>query len=429
MTRPRRAALVAGFRTPFLRAGSDFARLDVLELARAVTTELLQRTNLDPAEVQHLIYGNVTRPVAYSNLARELVLAAGLPRTTPADTVTLACASACQAITDATNLIERGYADVVIAGGVEMLSNVPIALSPPLARALVSASQARSIRQRLGSFQHLTLADLPPVAPTITETSTGLSMGQSAELMAKLNGISRADQDAWAFGSHRKAAAAWQDGRLAAEVAPVYLTSNGGQAVTRDNHVRPDTSLDRLAQLKPVFDRAYGTVTAGNASPLTDGAASVLLMSEERARGLGFEPKAFVKSYAYAAVDPAGQLLLGPTYAIPRALDRAGVTLADIDLVEMHEAFAAQVLSTLQKLDSDDFATRELGRSRAVGSVDPACINLAGGSIALGHPFGATGARCVLTLAHEMERQSAALGLVSVCAAGGVGAAIVLERP
>jgi acetyl-CoA acyltransferase len=419
---------VAGIRTPFLRAGSDFAHLDVLELARSVTVELLQRASLDPAEVQHLIYGNVARPVAYSNLARELVLAAGLPRTTPADTVTLACASACQAITDATNLIERGYADVVIAGGVEMLSNVPIALSPPLARALVSASQARSLRQRATSFQHLSLADLPPVAPTITETSTGLSMGQSAELMAKLNGISRADQDAWALGSHRKAAAAWQDGRLAAEVAPVYLTNHGGRAITRDNHIRTDTSLEKLAQLKPVFDKAYGTVTAGNASPLTDGAASVLLMSDERARELGLAPKAFVKSYAYAAVDPAGQLLLGPAYAIPRALDRAGVSLADIDLVEMHEAFAAQVLSTLQKLDSAEFAARELGRPRAVGCIDPARVNLAGGSIALGHPFGATGARCVLTLANEMERQSAALGLVSVCAAGGIGAALVLER-
>src|SRR5262249_24397729 len=194
---PARAAIVAGLRTPFVRAGSDFAQLDVLELARAVTVAPLQRTPLDPKEVQHVIYGNVTRPVDYSNLARELVLAAGLPRATPADTVTLACASACQAVTDATNLIERGYADVVIAGGVEMLSNVPISLSPPLARALISASQSRSFQQRLGSFRRLGLAYLLPVAPTITETSTGLSMGQSAELMAKLNGISRADQDAW----------------------------------------------------------------------------------------------------------------------------------------------------------------------------------------------------------------------------------------
>jgi len=414
-------------RTPFLRAGTDFAQLDVLELARGVTVELLQRSGLKPSDVDHVIYGNVVRPVQYTNIARELVLAAGLPKTTPADTVTLACASSIQAITDATNLIERGYADVVIAGGVEMLSNVPISLSPPLARALVSFSQAKSPGGRVRSLRGLALKDLPPVAPSITETSTGLSMGQSAELMAKLNGISRADQDAWALGSHRKAAAGWDDGCTADEVAPVYLVN--GQAVLRDNHVRSDTSLEKLAALRPVFDRSYGTVTAGNASPLTDGAASVLVMSAEKAAALGLDVKALVRSYAYAAVDPAGQLLIGPAYAIPRALERAGLELGDIDLVEMHEAFAAQVLSTLQKLESASFAQDELGRSEAVGALDPRRINVRGGSIALGHPFGATGARCVTTLANEVQRQSAQFGLVSVCAAGGVGAAVVLERP
>ncbi len=428
-TRSPRAAIVAGLRTPFVRAGSEFAQLDVLELARAVTVELLQRTGLDPNEVDHVIYGNVTRPVQYSNLARELVLAAGLPKSIPADTVTLACASSVQAITDATNLIERGYADVVIAGGVEMLSNVPISLSPPLARAIVGASQAKSMSARVQSFRGLQLADLPPVAPAIAETSTGLTMGQSAELMAKLNGIKREDQDGWALGSHQKAAAAWDDGRLAEEVAPVYVTNNGGRAVTKDNHIRRDTSLEKLAALRPVFDRHYGTVTAGNSSPLTDGAASVLLMSVDKAKSLGLEPKALVKSYAYHAVDPAGQLLIGPAYAVPKALDRAGLKLSDIDVVEMHEAFAAQVLSTLQKLESGSFAEEELGRSEPVGRLDPSKINLRGGSIALGHPFGATGARCVTTLANELERQSANFGLVSVCAAGGVGAAMVLERP
>src|SRR5713226_3530767 len=229
----RRAAIVAGLRTPFVKAGTDFASLDVLDLARAVTVELLQRSGIAPTDVDHVVYGNVTRPVQYSNIARELVLVAGLPKQTPADTVTLACASACQAITDATNLIERGYADVVIVGGVEMLSNVPIALSPPLARTLVAASQARSLGARLQTLARpgLSLADLMPVAPSITETSTGLSMGQSAELMAKLNGISRANQDAWALRSHQKAAAAWDDGRLAREVAPVYVVNDGGRAV------------------------------------------------------------------------------------------------------------------------------------------------------------------------------------------------------
>ncbi|MBV9170714.1 MAG: acetyl-CoA C-acyltransferase [Chloroflexi bacterium] len=423
-----RAAIVTGLRTPFLRAGTDFAQLDVLDLARGVTVELLQRAELQPAEVDHLIYGNVIRPVQYTNLARELVLAAGLPRQTPADTVTLACASACQAITDATNLIERGYAEVVIAGGVEMLSNVPVSLSPPLARALVQASQAKSFGARLQSFRTVGIADLPPVAPSITETSTGLSMGQSAETMAKLNAISREDQDAWALASHQKAAAAWDDGRLGAEVAPVYVANDGGRAVVKDNQIRRDTSAEKLAALKPVFDRHYGTVTAGNSSPITDGAASVLLMSEDKARALGFAPKAFIRSYAYAAVDPAGELLIGPAYAIPKALDRAGIRLSDIDLVEMHEAFAAQVLSTMSKLESRVFAQTELGRDEPVGAIAPDRINTRGGSIALGHPFGATGARCVLSLANEMERQGSELGLVSVCAAGGVGAAIVLER-
>jgi acetyl-CoA acyltransferase len=247
--------------------------------------------------------------------------------------------------------------------------------------------------------------------------------------MAKLNGISREDQDAWALGSHHKAASAWADGRIPQEeIAPVYVVTNGGRAVTKDNHVRTDTSQDKLAQLKPVFDRQYGTVTAGNSSPLTDGAASVLLMSESFAKAHGYTPKAFVKSYAYTAVDPADQLLIGPAYAIPQALDRAGVALSDIDLVEMHEAFAAQVLSTFQKLESKQFAEEMLARSEAVGEIDRSKVNLRGGSIALGHPFGATGARCVTTLANEMERHSSGLGLVSVCAAGGVGVAIVLER-
>ena len=421
----RRAAVIAGVRTPFVRAGTTLASLDLLDLARAATTELLARTELDPKMVDHVIYGNVMRPVKYSNLARELVLAAGLPKRTPADTVSLACASACQAITDATNLIERGYADVVIAGGAEMLSHVPISLSPPLARALVGASQARSLTGKVKSLRQVKLKDLRPETPAIAETSTGLSMGQSAELMAKENGIKREDQDAWALGSHRKAAAAWDDGRLAEEVAPVYAA---GRAVARDGQVRRDTSLEKLAQLPPVFDRRYGSVTAGNSSPLTDGAASVLLMADDVARALGYSPKALVRAYAYQAVDPAGQLLIGPAYAIPLALDRAAVRLQDIQVVEMHEAFAAQVLSTLQKLESRTFAEQELGRSEPVGRIDPQRMNLRGGSIALGHPFGATGARCVTTLANELERQSAELGLVSVCAAGGVGAAIVLER-
>jgi acetyl-CoA acyltransferase len=421
-----RAAIVEGRRTPFVKAGTELAELDVFDLGLTAAREVVERAELDPAEIDQVIFGNVSRPVKYHNLAREIGLSAGIPRSVPAHTVGMACASACQAATSGVDLIERGYADVVLTGGSESLSNVPIQYSDRLARALVGAAQSKSVPAKVQSFAHVRMADLAPVAPGIRETSTGLTMGESAELMAKENGISREAQDELAFSSHRNAARAGSECKMSREVVPVYRPD--GHAVTDDNHVRPDTSPEKLTALRPVFDRRHGTITAGNSSPLTDGAAALLLMSEDKARSLGYAPRAFVRSYAYAAVDPADQLLIGPAYAIPMALDRAGLTLADIDLVEMHEAFAAQVLSTTQALASRQFAEERLGRSEPVGEIDPARLNVNGGSIALGHPFGATGARILTSLANEMERRQAQFGLASVCAAGGLGCAIVLER-
>jgi acetyl-CoA acyltransferase len=425
-TRKKQAAIVEGRRTPFIKAGTAFADLDVFELGRAVAVEVLQRSEIDPAEVDQIIFGNVSRPVKYHNLAREIGLASGLPRSIPAFTVGLACASACQAATSGVDLIERGYAHVVVAGGAESLSNVPIQYSDRLARALVGASQAKSVAGKIQSLAQVRVQDLAPVAPGIRETSTGLTMGESAELMAKINGISRLAQDELALRSHERAARAAEECRSSLEVVPVYRPD--GRAVTQDNHVRSDTSLDKLGSLRPVFDRKYGTITAGNSSPLTDGAAAVLLLSGKEADALGYRPRAWVRSYAYAAVDPADQLLLGPAYAIPLALKRAKLELSDIDLVEMHEAFAAQVLSTTQALASEQFAKEKLGRSTPVGQIDEERLNVNGGSIALGHPFGATGARVLTSLANEMERRDAQFGLASVCAAGGLGCAIVLER-
>jgi acetyl-CoA acyltransferase len=422
----KQAAIVEGRRTPFVKAGTVLADLDVYDLGHVAAVETLLRAELDPAEVDHIIFGNVSRPVKYHNLAREIGLATGVPRTVPAFTVGLACASACQAATSAVDAIERGYAEVVLAGGSESLSNVPIQYSPRLARSLVAASQAKTVPAKLQSLAQVRVRDLAPVAPGIRETSTGLTMGESAELMAKVNGISRNAQDELAFASHQRAAAALQACKLSREVVPVYRPD--GRAVAEDNHIRTDTSLKKLASLRPVFDRQHGTITAGNSSPLTDGAAAVLLMSGKKAKALGYVPRAFVRAYAYAAVDPNDQLLLAPAYAIPLALDRAGLSLADMDLVEMHEAFAAQVISTTQALASRTFAREKLGRSAAVGEVDPDTLNVNGGSIALGHPFGATGARILASLANEMERSNAQFGLVSVCAAGGLGCAIVLER-
>jgi acetyl-CoA acyltransferase len=426
VTRGKQVGIVEGRRTPFAKAGTAFAELDVLDLGRAAAVEVLQRSEIDPAEVDQIIFGNVSRPVKYHNLAREVGLASGLPRQVPAFTVGLACASACQAATAGVDLIERGYADVVLAGGAESLSNVPIQYSDRLARALVGASQAKTIPAKLQSLAQVRMSDLAPVAPGIRETSTNLTMGESAEIMAKANGITREAQDELALRSHRRAAAAREACRLSHEVAPFYRPD--GRVITADNHIRTDTSMIKLAELSPVFDRRHGTITAGNSSPLTDGAAAVLLMSGKKARALGYRPRAWVRSYAYAAVDPGEQLLLAPAYAIPLALQRAGLRLTDIDVVEMHEAFAAQVLSTTQSLASARFASDELGQTEAVGEIDPEKLNVNGGSIALGHPFGATGARILTSLANEMERRDVQLGLASVCAAGGLGCAIVLER-
>ncbi|HZU12396.1 MAG TPA: acetyl-CoA C-acyltransferase [Chloroflexota bacterium] len=426
MTAPtRRAAIIDGRRTPFLKAGTGLADLDVLALGTIAVREVLAHAEMDGQEVDEIVIGNVSRPVRYHNLAREIGLAT-LPRTVPAFTVGLACASACQAVTSAADSIERGYAGAVIAGGVESLSNVPIQYSDRLARAVVGASQGKTVRAKLENLAGVRMSDLAPVAPGIRETSTGLTMGQSAELMAKANGISRTAQDELALRSHQNAIAARDACRTSAEVVPVYRPD--GRAITADTHPRPDTSLARLAALPPIFDNRHGTITAGNSSPLTDGAAALLLMAESHARTLGYRPRAVIRSYAYAAVDPGDQLLLAPAYAVPVALQRAGLSLSDIGLIEMHEAFAAQVLSTTQALASREFAQRELGQDEAVGEIDPAHLNVNGGSIALGHPFGATGARVLMQLVNEMERRDEQFGLATVCAAGGLGCAVILER-
>jgi acetyl-CoA acyltransferase len=317
--------------------------------------------------------------------------------------------------------------DVAIAGGAESLSNIPILHSKGMSDILVAASKAKTMPRRLGTLMRIRPKDLVPVTPAIAEPSTGETMGESAEKMAKINGITREEQDQFALRSHRLAAAGIQDGRLTAEIAPLYVAPKYETVISADNGVRQDTSYDQLAALRPVFDRKYGTVTAGNSSPLTDGAGAVLLMSEEKARALGYEPLGFIRSYAYAALDPGEQLLQAPVLAAPVALNRAGLTLKDMDLVEMHEAFAAQVLSNLRGFESKTWAERA-GFSHPVGEVDRSKLNVMGGSVAIGHPFGATGARITITLLNELRRRGGQFGLMTVCAAGGLGFAMVVER-
>jgi acetyl-CoA acyltransferase len=419
--------IVAGCRTPFIRSQSEFKKLSAIDLGKVAVREAVARSGVDPKTVDQLVFGTVVHDVQAPNIAREVGLAI-LPKTVPAWTVSRACTSSNQAIADGVNLIRMGYAHTVVAGGSESLTHIPITLTDPLAQALMEASRSKTAGARLRAFRRIRPRDLLPVAPQIAEPTTGETMGEATERMAKENGISRADQDAWALRSHRLALAGTGDGRLLEEVAPVYLPPEFERVVDRDNGIRSDTTLDALSKLRPVFDRKHGTITAGNASPLTDGASAVVLMSEERAKEDGLSPIARIRGYAWAAVDPGGQLLQGPAYAAPIALDRAGVAMSDIGLLEMHEAFAAQVLSNLQALGSLKFAEAELGRSRPVGLPPEDRVNVMGGSIAIGHPFGATGGRITMTLANEMRRRDVELGLLTVCAAGGMGFAMVLER-
>ncbi len=423
----RRVAVVGGCRTPFCKSGTVLKDISAVDLAKHAVVELVHRTNLDGKDVDEMYFGQVVPSALTPNLAREVSLLPQFPTSIPAASLNRACASANAAIATGHDQIVLGHANVVIAGGAESLSDIPILHSRRFSETLVGLSKARSNGARLKLLASVRPKDLKPVAPALAEPSTGETMGQSAEKMAKMNGISREEQDKFALRSHRMAQAGTEDGRLTSEIAPIFLPGTG-KPVTRDNGIRGDTSLEQMSTLKPVFDRKYGSVTAANSSPLTDGAGAVLLMGEDTAKTLGYEPLVFIRSYAVAALDPGDQLLMGPAYAVPAALDRAGLRLSDIDIVEMHEAFAAQVLSNIRAFESKEWAAERLGRSEPIGEVDWNTLNVMGGSIAIGHPFGATGARITLTLANEMARRDVQLGLISVCAQGGMGFAMVLER-
>jgi acetyl-CoA acyltransferase len=423
----RRAVVVGGMRTPFVKAFSELMELDTIGLGVAATSALLRRLDLPRTEIDSVVWGGVVLPNLFVNIGREIVLDLGLPSSVEAMTVTRACASGLQAVTSAVSAIERGDADVVIAGGSDSTSNAPLAFPSKLTRTLapLALSGKATPHDILGALaQLMPLSEILPQRPRVAERTTGEVMGESAERMAQRNEIARKAQDEFALRSHKRAARAIATGRFDDEVTKVETPTG---FVHVDTLVRADTSLEKLSKLKPVFAKE-GTVTAGNASPLTDGAAAVVLMEEAKARALGYEPLAAFRSWSYVGVDPADQLLIGPAIAIPRALDRAGLELSDIDVIDMHEAFAAQVLSVLKMLGSQGFARERLKRERAVGEVDPDKLNLWGGSIALGHPFAATGVRMVTTMANELARTDKRTALLGICAAGGLGAAAVMER-
>lgn len=422
----QRVAIVAGLRTPFAKQGSAYRTLSALDLGKTVVAELLERTGIDPHLIEQCVYGQVVPSLVAPNIAREIVLLTGMPKDIEAFSVSRACATSYQSTVCVAQAIEAGVIGCGIAGGADSASDVPISVSKRLASALIAANQAKTLKQRLAAFSGLSPRDFMPVPPALKEYTTGLTMGQSAEVMAKENQIGRADQDALAHASHEHAAAAWADGRFDDEVMTVYVAP-GYEAIREDNLVRKDGTLESYAKLRPAFDRKHGTITAGNSSPLTDGASALLLMREDKAEALGLSPLGFIRSYAFAALDPGGHMLMGPSYATPKALDRAGVKLSDLDLIDMHEAFAAQVLSNLKAFGSKAFAKDELGRSEAIGEVDMDKLNVTGGSIAIGHPFAATGARQITQTLRELRRRGGELALCTACAAGGLGAAMILE--
>ncbi len=422
-----RVAIVAGLRTPFARQATLYKTMSALDLGRDVVAELLARTAFPAKEVQQLVYGQVVPSVSAPNIAREIVLGTGMPRDVEAYSVSRACATSYQSTVNVAESILAGVIDCGMSGGADSSSDVPITISKNLTEALLEASKAKTMGARLKAFRKIRPKDLVPVPPSPTEPSTGLTMGESAEKMARENGISREAQDQFAHRSHTLAAKAWAEGKFADEVMHVQVPPKYTAAATEDNNVRKDSTLESYAKLKPVFDRKNGTITAANSSPLTDGASALLVMRADKAKALGYEPLGYIRSWAFAALDPAGQMLMGPSYATPKALDRAGCTLADMDLVDMHEAFAAQILSNTQAFESDAWAAKNLGRSQKIGMIDWDKFNVLGGSLSIGHPFAATGARQITQTLRELKRRGGELALVAACAAGGLGAAIVLE--
>ncbi|MEC6897628.1 acetyl-CoA C-acyltransferase FadI [Photobacterium piscicola] len=421
-----RIAIVSGLRTPFARQSTAFDRLSALDLGKLAVNEMLQVADFDPQLIDQVVFGQVVQTPELPNIAREIVLGTGMNIHTDAYSVTRACATSFQAAVNVTESIMAGSIDIGIAGGADSTSMLPIGVSKKMAATLLALSKAKTMSARLKLLSALGVKDLMPVPPAIAEYSTGLSMGQTAEQMAKSHAISREEQDAFAHRSHMLAAKAWQDGLLNDEVITAF-SAPYLQWIDRDNNIRQDSTLAAYAQLTPAFDRLHGSVTAANSTPLTDGAAAILLMREGRAKELGLTPLGYIRSYAFTAIDVAEDMLMGPAYASPLALERAGLTLGDLTLIDMHEAFAAQTLANVKMFSSKRFAQQKLGRDNALGDIDMDKFNVLGGSIAYGHPFAATGARMIIQTLHELQRRGGGFALNTACAAGGLGAAMILE--
>ena len=424
-----RLAIVDGIRTPFCKAGGKLKSVQADDLGAFAVKALMARTEFPAGEIDEVVFGNVAQPMHAANIARVIALKAGLPGSITAHTVHRNCASGMQAFSTAAQMIAAGDAETVLVGGTESMSNIPLVYGPEMTALFAQLRKAKTIAQRITVMATFRLRYLKPLVALeqgLTDPVCGLIMGLTAERLSREFHITREEQDRYALESHRKAVTAIESGRMAEEIAPVPVPPDYAYIQEADEGPRPNQTMEDLQKLKPYFDRKTGSVTVGNSSQVTDGAVAALVMSEEGAQKRGLKPLGYLRAYAYAALD-GERMGLGPVHATARLLDRTGLTMSDFGLIELNEAFAAQVLACERAFASRDFARNELGRDDAVGELDMTKVNVNGGAIALGHPVGATGARLVVTLLREMRRRGVQLGLATLCVGGGQGAAFALE--
>lgn len=423
----QKVVIIDGSRTPFLKSGTDYMNLMSYQLGGFAIKGLLTKTGIEPSEIDAVIMGNVISNIETPNVAREAALMAGVPNTTPCRTVSQACISANRAIADGCLEIMTGQADVVIAGGVDHTSDAPIQFPRKMRKKLFKAQRNKTLGDNLKFISSLRISDFVPEAPKVAEYSTKRVMGQDCDIMAARFEVSREAQDSFAVRSHQLAAKAQEAGLLSKEITTVNIPPKF-KAIEKDNGVRGGSTVEKVAKLRPAFDKKFGTLTAANSSFLTDGGAAVLLMSEAKAKALGFTPKAEVVDFIFTGQRLEDELLLGPTYAVSKLLKRQNLTFEDIDVIEFHEAFAGQILANLEALASDDFAKANLDREKAVGKMPMEKFNLWGGSLSIGHPFGATGARLMTTTANRLHYENGELGLLAACAAGAHGHAMLIRK-
>ena len=424
-----RIAIISGLRTPMAKAGGVFKKLQADTLGSTLIREMMMRSPVGFDEVDEVIVGNVAQPIHAANIARVIALRAGFPEATPAITVHRNCASGMEALTTATARIHAKEGKVYLCAGVESMSNIPLVYNEKMTSLFTQLASSKTAFDRLRALFGFRPAFLKPIVGLmsgLTDPVSGLLMGSTAEVLARDFGISRKEQDTFSLHSHQKAQKAMESGRFAQESMPIVYDTISGKLLDFDDGIRVGQSLEKLAKLRPFFDKKNGTVTAGNSSQITDAAAAIVVMSESEARKRGLEPLGYLSAYAYAGLEPK-RMGLGPIFATQKLFKQTKLTMADIDLLEINEAFAAQVIACQKAFDSKIFAKTHFGLDDKVGSIDPSILNVNGGAIALGHPVGMTGTRLILTMLHELRNQGLQRGLSTLCIGGGQGAALLLE--